>query len=128
MDKAQFFHNFWSRFGWPAYDETTIPEKEDTEAIEARLPYITYMVITDEFEYPVYPEASLWAYGTRWDTISQKAKEISDYIGYGGRTEKIDGGYVWIQRGHPFAQRLGDENDMIRRIMINIELEFLTED
>ena len=129
MDKSQFYHSFWSRFGWPAFDETTVPDRESgTNVVIARLPYITYMVITDEHEYPIYPEASLWAYGTNWDVISQKAQEISEYIGYGGRTEKIDGGRVWIQRGHPFAQRLSDANDMVRRIMINIELEFLTRD
>lgn len=126
MDRAQFFKNFWSRFEWKAYDESTVPEKDslNNDELKAKLPYITFMTIVDEFDHPVYPEASLWSYGTSWQEISQKAQEISEYIGYGGRTEKIDGGWVWIQRGHPFAQRLGDENDMIRRIVINIDVEF----
>lgn len=127
MDKAQFYHNFWSRFGWTAYDESTVPEKEDEQAVIAKLPYITYMVMEDDFEHPVYPGASLWDYGRSWANISQKAKQIGDYIGYGGRIERIDNGLVWIQRGHPFAQRLSDQNDMVRRIAINIEVEFFTE-
>lgn len=127
MDKAQFYHNFWSRFGWTAYDESTVPEKEDEQAVIAKLPYITYMVMEDDFEHPVYPGASLWDYGRSWANISLKAKQIGDYIGYGGRIERIDNGLVWIQRGHPFAQRLSDQNDMVRRIAINIEVEFFTE-
>ena len=37
-----------------------------------------------------------------------------------------DEGYLWIKRGNPFAQRMSDENDGIRRIYINIELEYFT--
>lgn len=124
MDKAQFYHQFWSQFGLPAYDETTVPEKGDNKA---EMPYITYMVVEDEFGRPVYPSASLWYKGTSWAAISQKSKEIAEFIGLGGYVEKIDGGYVWIQRGHPFAQRVGDDDDTVRRIVINVELEFFTE-
>ena len=123
MDKAQFYHNFWSSFTWPAYDESTVPEKGENKAL---LPYITYMTIEDEFEHPVYPSASLWTYGTSWATVSQKAKEIAQYIGYGGKIFRLDSGLVWIQRGHPFAQRMTEEDDMIRRIVLNIDVEFLT--
>jgi hypothetical protein len=123
MNKAQFFHDFWSRFEWPAYDESTVPEVGENQA---KLPYITYMVMEDEFDHPVFPGASLWDYGTTWKSVEEKAKEISEAIGYGGFTESIDGGYVWIQRGHPFAQRLSDNNDNVRRIALNIEVEFLT--
>jgi len=131
MDKAQFYHQFWSRFTWPAYDESTVPGRNDDpngtgSPDGTALPYITYMVIEDEFEHPIYPSASLWTYGTSWATISQKVKEIYDYIGYGGRVESIDGGRVWVQRGHPFAQRVSDDNDMIRRIIINVDIEFMT--
>lgn len=134
MDKAQFYHNFWSRFGWTAWEESTVPDEKDENdgndgggVVIAELPYITYMVMEDDFEHPVYPGASLWDYGRSWVNISQKAKQIGDYIGYGGRIERIDNGLVWIQRGHPFAQRLSDQNDMVRRIAINIEVEFFTE-
>lgn len=126
MDKAQFYHQFWSSFTWPAYDESSVPSEENGGIKVALLPYITYMVIEDEFEHPIYPSASLWDYGTSWAAISQKEKEIYDYIGYGGKIFRIDGGLVWIQRGHPFAQRVMDEDDMIRRIIINVDIEFLT--
>lgn len=126
MDKAQWYQSFWSQFGWPAYDESTVPEEVDSHIVTT--PYITYMTMEDELEHPVYPSASLWYYGTKWATISQKAKEIAHAIGFGGKVYKLDSGRVWVQRGHPFAQRMGDDNDMIRRIVLNIEVEFLTAD
>lgn len=126
MDKGQFYQYFWSQFEWKAYDESTVPEKEDGTIDVAKLPYITYMEVEDEFESPIYPNASLWDYGTSWLRISQKANEISEAIGLGGKVYEIDNGRVWVQRGHPFAQRVRDDNDMVRRIILNIELEFMT--
>lgn len=123
MDKAQTIHSFWSSFGWPAYDELSVPEHEDNEA---ELPYITYMVILDEFEHPVYPSASLWTYGTSWSEIEQKAMEISEFIGLGGKLYNIDSGKLWIQRGHPFSQRISDDNSMVRRIVLNVDMEFMS--
>lgn len=124
MDKAQFYYQFWSQFGWPAYDESTVPEVGSNAAT---LPYITYMVVEDDFEHPVYPNASLWDRSTSWARVSQKAKQISDAIGYGGQIHRIDNGLVWVQRGHPFAQRVSDDDDTIRRIILNIDIEFFTE-
>jgi len=124
MDKSHWYQTFWSQFGWPAFDEATVPRELNGQQVEP--PYITYMTMEDELEHPVYPNASLWDYGTSWTRISQKAKEIAETIGLGGQVFKLDSGRVWVQRGHPFAQRMSDENDMIRRIVINIEVEFLT--
>lgn len=124
MDKAQFYQWFWSQFEWTAYDESTVPETGENKA---EPPYITYMVAEDEFDHPVYPNASLWDYGTSWLRISQKAKEISETIGMGGKIYRLNDGLVWVQRGHPFAQRVSDDDDMIRRIIINIDIEFMTE-
>ena len=123
MDKAQAIHAFWSGFEWPAFDESTVPEKEPNVV---SYPYITYMVSLDDFEHPVFITASLWDYGKSWERISRKATEVAEYVGLGGKVMEIDGGKVWIQRGRPFAQRIADEDDMVRRIMINIDVEFFT--
>lgn len=125
MDKAQAIDNFWSSFGWEAYHEASVPEKGEEEA---KFPYITYMFSEDDFDHPLYIEASLWDRGTSWRRITEKTKEISENIGYGGKIIKIDEGYIWIQRGRPFAQRIADDNDMIRRVMINIDVEYMTRD
>ena len=69
MDKAQTLHNFWSGFGLPAYASGTVPDN-------AILPYITYDVSTDSFDYVVNLNASLWYRSMKWDEISQKAEEI----------------------------------------------------
>ena len=52
--------------------------------------------------------------------------EIEAQIGRGGITLSLDNCAVWIKKGSPFAQRMGDSDDMVRRIYMNIEAEFLT--
>ena len=119
MDKAQAIHKFWSGFGLTAYDENSVP-------LNAPLPYITYGVATGAIGDMVALSGSIWYRSTSWQAISQKADEIAEAIGYGYAIEKVDGGYMWITRGTPFAQRMGDEDASIRRIYINLSAEFLT--
>ena len=104
-----------------AYDENTVAEN-------ATFPRITYSVSTDSIGNLVILSASLW-YNTRsWEDISKKADEIAAAIGYGGKIIKIDNGYLWLTKGSPFAQRMSEPSDkMVRRIIININAEFLTE-
>ena len=71
---------------------------------------------------------SIWYYGTSWAQVTTKMAEIQSAIGRGGSFIQIDGGALWIKQGSPFAQRVSDPNDMIRRILINIEAEFITAD
>ena len=121
MDKAQALHAFWDGFGMNAYDENTVAEN-------ATFPRITYSVSTDSIGNLVILSASLW-YNTRsWEDISKKADEIAAAIGYGGKILPVDGGYVWIMRGSPFAQRMAEPSDnMVRRMALNLNAEFLTE-
>jgi hypothetical protein len=35
---------------------------------------------------------------------------------------------VWIYRGSPFSQRMSDVDDTVRRIIINITVEYFTND
>lgn len=120
MNKEQALQSFWSSFGIPAYDETTVPD-------DAKMPHITYSVITDSLDNVVNLNASLWYYSTSWAEITRKKDEIAEYVGVGGKVIKLDNGYAWLCRGVPFAQRMVDTNDMVRRIYINIQAEFLTE-
>ena len=121
MDKAQCLHQFWSSFGLTAWDENTVPQS-------ATLPYITYEISTDSFDGTILLSASIWYRSQSWAAISQKAEQISSYIGNGGITIPFTDGILWIKRGSPFAQRMGDPDDEnIRRILINIEAEFISE-
>lgn len=120
MDKAQAIDAFWNSFGWPAYDEGTVPD-------DAPIPRITYSVVTDSLDSPVMIPASLWDRSTSWERISQKAEEISQrLVTMNPPAVKIDGGRVYFTKGSPFAQRMQDSDDMIRRIYLNVDAEFFT--
>lgn len=120
-DKWEALQQFWETFGIPVYDENTVPN-------EAEMPYITYEAKTANFDKPLFLSAQIFYYSPSWREISQKADEIAKYIGYGYRIRKIDGGYLYIQQGSPFAQRMSESSDMVRRIVINISAEFFTAD
>ena len=120
MTKAAAIYEFWSSFGLTAYEENTVPA-------DATFPYITYQLVTDSFDREVGATASLWYRGESWVDINDKAEEISAHIGLGGKIIKCDGGRIWIKRGQPFAQNMGDESDdLIKRKYLNLTFEFMT--
>lgn len=128
LDRAQALHQFWSGFtsngaAVKAYDESTVPDDKDISA--PKYPRITYTVANGEFGNPVMLSANLWDYGTSWERLSLLEQDIFDAIGYGGKLLEYDKGKIWIQRGSPWAQRMSDENKMIRRIYINVVAEYL---
>lgn len=121
MIAEQALHNFWSGFGLTAYDENSVPD-------EAEMPYITYNVVTDCFDSEVIMSGSLWYRTISWAAITQKTDEISRYLGLGGIMLTFDDGGIWIKKSSPFAQRMGDESDdKIKRMVINISSEFISE-
>ena len=120
MTKAAAIYQFWSSFDLTAYEENTVP----TDAV---FPYITYQLVTDSFDREVAATASLWYRGESWTAINAKTEEISAHIGLGGKIIKCDGGRIWIKRGQPFAQNMGDESDdLIKRKYLNLTFEFFT--
>ena len=122
MTKAAAIYQFWSGFGLTAYEENTVPS-------DAAFPYITYQLITDSFDREVATTASLWYRGESWTAINSKTEEISKKIGASGKKIAVDGGGIWIKRGQPFAQNMGDESDdLIKRKYINISIVFITQD
>ena len=120
MTKAAAIYQFWSSFGLTAYEENTVPT-------DATFPYITYQLVTDSFDREIPLTASLWYRGESWTAINAKTEEISAHIGLGGKIIKCDGGRIWIKRGQPFAQNMGDESDdLIKRKYLNLTFEFFT--
>ena len=120
MDKAQAIDNFWNNFGLPAYDENTVPQN-------APMPRITYSVATGSLEDIISMTASIWYRSSSWKDISIKAKEIEMHLGiHGGVVLDLDDGKLWLVKGVPFAQRMTDPDDSIRRIYLNIQAEYLT--
>lgn len=121
MTKEQAYHNFVSGFAWKAYDENTVPD-------DAVLPRITYNLSVAEFDYPVAMSISLWDRSTSWTNVTGKANEIYQDISLGGKLIPYDGGSIWIRRGTPFSLRMSDPDDTVRRIIINVVIEFFTSD
>lgn len=120
MTKAAAIYDFWNSFGLEAYEENSVPD-------DAAFPYITYQLVTDSFDYGNIMTASLWYRTSSWIDINAKTEEISQTLGRGGKMIPCDDGAVWLKRGSPFAQNMGDESDdLIKRKYLNIEAEFLT--
>lgn len=125
MTKAAAIYQFWKSFGLPAYEENTVPTGENAPAF----PYITYQFLTDSFGNEVAFTASIWYRSSSWTQPNAKAEEISETIGRGGIFLPCDGGAIWLKRGTPFSQNMGDESDdMIKRKYLNLSAEFLTVD
>ena len=124
MTKADALHTFWAGFGLPAMLEEAVPDRGGVD-----YPYITYNQVTDSFEREVYITASIWdrtapGYNAT-QALDAKVEEISNAIGQGGIWQPYDGGYIWIRRGSPFCNSLGDpSDDAIRRRVLNIVAEY----
>ena len=122
MTKAAAIYQFWSGFGLTAYEENTVPD-------DATFPYVTYQLVTDSFASEVAATASIWYRSESWTAINAKTEEISQKISRGGKIIACDGGAIWLKRGQPFAQNMGDESDgLIKRKYLNITAEFMTAD
>ena len=122
MTKAAAIYQFWNSFGLTAYEENSVPD-------DAAFPYITYQLVTDSLDHEVPVTASLWYRSESWTAINAKTEEISHKISRGGKILSCDGGAIWLKRGQPFAQNMGDESDdLIKRKYLNITAEFMTAD
>lgn len=107
--------------GIPVYAATSVPD-------DAEYPYATAEMSAGTFwdgEIPV--PVSLWYRGDSESEPNAKARELSALVGAGGRVLPCDGGAVWVKRGSPFSQSMGDpSDDKIKRRYINLTAEFIT--
>lgn len=122
MDKYQALYAFWSSFGLPAYNRYSVPD-------DAPYPRITYEVATGSIGDVVNLTASLWYRDTGWEAASRKAQEIADFIEHMyPPTLPLDTGRLNLARGNPFDRQMDDpDDDMIRRVVLNVQAEFLTQ-
>lgn len=129
MDKAQALHLFWSSFRIPAIAESSAYDTAMMESLGIDFPYITYEVGEANLgDVNHILTGNLWYMGKSWKNVEAKAKEICDYIGYGGRVFKIDGGYlrIMLPLNSIIYRRVADPDDSIRRISFTIAVDFLT--
>ena len=119
LNKAEALQSFYESFGIPAYDANSVPD-------DAMMPYITYSVSTDSLDNVVNLQASLWYKSSSWMGISNKADEIAQRL-VEHNIIKLDGGYMYLCKGSPFAQRMADpSDDTVKRMYMNIQAEFFT--
>ena len=125
MKKTQALHSFWAGFGIPAYQESSVPDGKSTPTF----PYITYQNAADFFGNKLALSASVWDRDSSWGVAEEKTAEISEKITSGGVLIPYDGGVLWITRGSPFSQSAPTDpsDDMIKRKLINITAEFISE-
>ena len=123
MTKAAAIQGFWGSFGLEAFEENAVPTGDDAP----EYPYITYELATDDYGGEAVASVSLWYRGSSWVPVNAKTDEIGTRIGYGGIRIPCDGGYIWMRRGSPFAQSMGDPDDnMIRRKVLSVNAMYLT--
>lgn len=133
MNKQQAYNEFWSGFGLLAWEENSMPDDKVIDDLiragvaESKYPYIAYQVLADDMGHPVYPTASIYDKSTSWKRIDEVANMISEHI-QTMNTIKLDDGRMFITKGSPFAQHQLESEDLnIRRIILNIGVEFFTE-
>ena len=133
MDKQQAYSAFWSGFGVLAFEENAVPTDDVIEAMikagmaKAKYPYITYQVLIDDIDHPVFPTASIYDRSSSWERADKLSNVISNRIQTMG-TIKLDNGRMFITKGSPFAQHMLESGDLsIRRVFLNLGIEFFTE-
>lgn len=133
MDKEQAYSAFWGGFGVLAFEENSVPDDRtiqaliDSGAAPSKYPYITYQVLLDDLGYPVFPTASIYDRSSSWEKADLLANTISSHI-QEMYPIKLEHGRMFITKGTPFAQHYGEDGDTsIRRIVLNVGVEFLTE-
>lgn len=128
MDKAQALHLFWSSFGIPAIDENSAYDTKVLEQLGIGYPRITYEVGEGNLGEPQLLTASLWYREPSWAAAEAKAQQIANRLGWGGKTVKVDGGYLrlMLPRDTINFRRMADEDSDLRRIVFNLAVDFLT--
>ena len=120
-NKWQAQYQFWSSFGIPAYDATSVPDGDD----KPDYPYITYSGVNGDFDEDAMSSASIWTRGTSWADADRISDQIQSALENGGVVVPYTGGMIWFTIGVPFSQNMGDPNDdLIRRKVLNVTLHF----
>jgi hypothetical protein len=117
--QAAALYGFFAGFGIPAYSETSVPD-------DVEMPYLTYESIQGTHltaEQSI--SANLWYYGSSEKPANDKATEISKATA-GGVLIGCDGGGLVITQGSPWCQSVKDDNNMIKRRLLNFTVESLT--
>lgn len=119
MTKYQALHNFYSSFEIPAYEENSVPQK-------AKLPYITYEVITSEFDGEnIALSCQIYDKSNSLVNLNRITEQLSERL-RGGFKLVCDDGYIMLYRGEPFAQTHPTGDETVKAKYINISADYIT--
>ena len=108
-------------------DDEVVAALIKSGAAQSKYPYITYQVLVDDMGHVVNPTASIYDRSSSWERVDTLANAISGRI-QAMNTIALDNGRMYITKGSPFAQHFGDEGEStIKRVVLNLSIEFLTE-
>lgn len=108
---------YWSSFGLPAYEEHTVPD-------DAKYPYLTYQAVNGQLGGVLNASGNLYYKGTSWAKIMQEVEQMEKAI---DRQIFIDGGIMKVRKPlSNFAQPMPENDSKVRRMLLTVEIEFLS--
>lgn len=108
---------YWSSFGFPAYEENAVPD-------DAVMPYLTYQAVNGQLGGVPNASANLYYKGTSWTKIMQEVNQMEKAI---DRQLFIDGGIMKVRKPlQNFAHPMPETVKNVRRMLLTVEIEFLT--
>ena len=114
---------FWRSFGVPAYEENCVPSGKSA----LKSDYITFSISEASSGESTGLDASIWTRSTSWAKADGILRDVSDRIGMGGLMLHYDDGVVWLKKGTPFSQSMGDPVDgQIKRKYISLDADFIS--
>ena len=123
---AKALNAFWSSFGLPAYPEDNVPERT-ADGRPLSPPYITYALIEPNWDAPVSTYARVWYRSEGYEAIHAKIDEIAARIPAGtGVRVLTDGGFLWLNRGTPWAQDQPTLDRYLKVAYLNMQLNAYT--
>ena len=110
---------YWSKFGIPAYNELTVPEE-----LRGRYPYLTYQAVDGSLDGQLTASAALYYRSMSWEGITNKVTEMKPLI---NDLVPVQGGYMKVRKpAANFAQQGNDPDPAVRKMVLTVEVEFLT--
>ena len=121
MDRWQALYSFWAAYGYPTYEENSVPDLDDLT-----FPYLTYEARVAPFNGDVTANASVWTRNISWNEADGISDAIEESLKHGGLVQRYDGGIIWVTADeNNFAQGMGDPtDDLIKRKLLSITYHF----
>lgn len=123
-DRWEAQYNFWASFGIPAYEESSVPDRDELKRLGITS-YIAYQPVSAGFDQDVSGGASIYTRADSWLQADTLADAIEARLKDGGEVVLYTGGMIWVTAEAPFAQNLGDpDDDKIKRKVLNVVRHF----